>query len=389
VAEDLAQRVATAIDNSQLFRSVQEAVRQKDDFLAMLSHELRNPLAAIGYATALAQLPNANPQTDVFPVIERQVTHLKHLIDDLLDVARISRDKINLKLETIDLADAARHAADAARPLMEEKGHEFVVEISAEPLPVVADVTRAEQVMVNLLTNSAKYTPQGGRVLFQVVPEQRQAIIKVQDNGIGLAPEIVTKVFDLFAQGDRTLDRSEGGLGIGLTIVRKLVEMHGGSVSASSGGLGQGAEFVVRLPLAAQAMSSAVASTPMNEPTNDKQRLVVVDDNVDTARLSAMMLRTQGFEVETANDGEAALELIRSNRPDGVLLDIGLPRMNGYEVAQTLRGEGFAGKLIAVSGYGQAEDRRKSQEAGFDHHLVKPVDHRHLIALLRGAAAAT
>lgn len=389
VAEDLAQRVATAIDNSQLFRSVQEAVRQKDDFLAMLSHELRNPLAAIGYATALAQLPEAEARTDVFPVIERQVAHLKHLIDDLLDVARISRDKINLKLETVDLAEIARHAADSVRPLMEEKQHQFVVELPAEPLRVVVDVTRAEQILVNLLTNSAKYTPQCGRVSFCVSAANRQAVVKVADDGIGLAPEIVPKVFDLFAQGDRTLDRSEGGLGIGLTIVRKLVEMHGGRVAASSAGVGQGAEFVVRLPLAAETIANTERPIPLNDASNIRQRLVVVDDNVDTARLSAMMLRTQGFEVETANDGEAALELIRSNRPDGVLLDIGLPRMNGYEVAEALRKEGFAGKLIAVSGYGQAEDRRKSHEAGFDHHLVKPVDHRHLIALLRGALAET
>lgn len=388
VAEDLAQRVATAIDNSQLFRSVQEAVRQKDDFLAMLSHELRNPLAAIGYATALAQLPNAEGRAEVFPVIERQVYHLKHLIDDLLDVARISRDKINLKLESVDLADIARHAADSVRPVMAEKGHQFIVEIAESPLPVVVDVTRAEQIMVNLLTNSAKYTPTGGRVTFQLFAENRHAMIRVTDNGIGLAPEIVPKVFDLFSQGDRALDRSEGGLGIGLTIVRKLVEMHGGSVGASSAGPGQGAEFVVRLPLAAESTQPAARSTVVNQIDNSKQRLVVVDDNVDTARLSAMMLRTQGFEVETANDGESALELIRSRQPEGVLLDIGLPRMNGYEVAQTLRKEGFAGKLIAVSGYGQAEDRRRSQEAGFDHHLVKPVDHRHLVALLRGAPAS-
>jgi len=389
LAEDLAQRVSTAIDNSQLFHSVQEAVRQKDDFLAMLSHELRNPLAAIGYATALAQLSNAEGQADVFPVIERQVSHLKHLIDDLLDVARISRDKINLKLESVDLTEIAHHAADSVRPLMDEKQHQFTTEISADSLPVLVDVTRAEQIMVNLLTNSAKYTPSGGRVTLRVFAEGQQAVVRVEDNGIGLAPEIVPKVFDLFAQGDRTLDRSEGGLGIGLTIVRKLVEMHGGSVAASSAGAGLGAEFVVRLPLAAEASRPTGQRTQLSKIPNSKQRLVVVDDNVDTARLSAMMLRTQGFEVETANDGEAALELIRSNRPDGVLLDIGLPRMSGYEVAHTLRGEGYAGKLIAVSGYGQAEDRRKSQEAGFDHHLVKPVDHRHLIALLRGAAAAT
>ena len=384
-AKDLAERASIAIDNSQLFQSVQEAVRQKDDFLAMLSHELRNPLSAIGYATALGQLSTDGERAEVFPVIERQVAHLTHLIDDLLDVARVTRHKINLKLEPVELATVAEHAANSARHLFEEKQHQFVVDVSPELMPLLVDVTRIEQVIVNLLTNAAKYTPAGGRVTLSAYPEKGTAVIKVADTGIGLAPDMLPKVFDLFSQADRTLDRSEGGLGVGLTIVRKLVEMLGGSVSASSPGIGQGAQFIVRLPLSAV---PTPISKPGPEPTKsavDKPRVLVVDDNVDTARLSAMLLRGQGFEVETAHDGEAALDLARAHRPDALLLDIGLPRMNGYEVARALRDEGFAGKLIAVSGYGQSEDRRRSLEAGFDHHLVKPVDHRELINLLSGA----
>jgi PAS domain S-box-containing protein len=384
-ARDLAERVSIAIDNSQLFQSVQEAVRQKDDFLAMLSHELRNPLSAIGYATALGQLSTDGEQTAVFPVIERQVSHLTHLIDDLLDVARVTRHKISLKLEPVELATVAEHAANSAQHLFDEKHHAFAMDISSEPMPLVVDVTRMEQVIVNLLTNAAKYTPAGGRITLSAYPEEGTAVMKVTDTGIGLATEMLPKVFDLFSQADRTLDRSEGGLGVGLTIVRKLVEMLGGSVSASSPGIGQGAEFIVRLPLSAVPTPAPKPVPKPSENAHDKTRVLVVDDNVDTARLSAMLLRGKGFDVETAHDGETALELARAHRPDALLLDIGLPRMNGYEVARALRDEGFAGKLIAVSGYGQSEDRRKSLEAGFDHHLVKPVDHRELIDLLSGA----
>jgi PAS domain S-box-containing protein len=384
-ATDLARRAAIAIDNAQLYQSVQEAVRQKDDFLAMLSHELRNPLSAIGYATALGKLSTAEEQGEVFPVIERQVTHLTHLIDDLLDVARVTRHKISLKIEPVDLATIVKHAADSSRYLFDEKRHDFRVEVSHEPMPLTADVTRAEQVIVNLLTNAAKYTPPDGRVTLTAYPEEGSAVLQVTDTGIGLAPEMLPRVFDLFAQADRTLDRSEGGLGVGLTIVRKLVEMLGGSVSVSSAGLGQGAEFVVRLPLSSVPVPKSEPKQMEQEHNTVKPRVLVVDDNLDTARLSAMLLRSQGFEVTTAHDGEEALARTRADRPDVLLLDIGLPRLSGYEVAEALRKEGFPGKLIAVSGYGQSEDRRRSLEAGFNHHLVKPVDHRQLLELLTTA----
>jgi PAS domain S-box-containing protein len=386
-AGELAGRAATAIDNAQLYQSIQDAVRQKDDFLAMLSHELRNPLAAIRYATELGKLSDEREIADVFPVIERQVTHLTHLIDDLLDVARVSRHKVNLKLEAVDLGPVARHAADSARHLFDEKRQEFAVDVAGGPMPLLVDVTRTEQIIVNLLTNASKYTPEDGRVTLRAYPEDGSAVIKVIDTGIGLAPEMVPRVFDLFSQADRTLDRSEGGLGVGLTIVRKLVEMLGGSVSASSIGVGQGAEFVVRLPLSSLPTPVVAPSDAKSTTNAHKPRILVVDDNFDTARLSAMLLRSHGFEVETAHDGQEAFDLARASCPDVALLDIGLPRMNGYEVAEALRKEGFTGKLIAVSGYGQTEDRRRSREAGFDHHLVKPVDHRHLLELLTGNAA--
>jgi PAS domain S-box-containing protein len=381
-AMELAGRAATAIDNAQLFHSVQEAVRQKDDFLAMLSHELRNPLAAISYATSLGQLSTAGEQAEVFPVIERQVQHLTHLIDDLLDVARISRHKINLKLEPIDLGTIVRHAANSAQHLFDEKRHEFTVDVAGEPMPIMVDVTRAEQVVVNLLSNAAKYTPVDGQVSLRAYPENGSAVVSVRDSGIGLSAEMIPKVFELFSQADRTLDRSEGGLGVGLTIVRQLVEMLGGNVSAASAGVGQGAEFVVRFPLSDVPVPDEPTSPAATKTCAGKPRILVVDDNFDTARISAMLLRNQGYEVETAHDGQAAFDLALSSRPDVALLDIGLPRMNGYEVAQALRKQGFTGKLIAVSGYGQSEDRRRSREAGFDHHLVKPVDHHQLFELI-------
>lgn len=382
-AKELAGRVAIAIENSQLFQSVQDAVRQKDDFLAMLSHELRNPLSAISYATALGQLAKGSEQSEVFPVIERQVAHLTHLIDDLLDVARVTRHKINLKLEPVELATIIEHAAKASRHLFDERQQQFLVDVAPQPMPLMVDVTRTEQVLVNLLTNAAKYTPPGGKITLSARPEDGEAVITVADNGIGLAADMLPKVFELFSQAERTLDRSEGGLGVGLTIVRKLVEMLGGTVGVSSAGVGQGAEFTVRLPLSTVPVPAPASSAVPSVGESAKPRLLVVDDNVDTARLSAMLLRGKGFDVETAHDGETALEMARAVRPEALLLDIGLPRMNGYEVAQMLRSEGFTGKLIAVSGYGQSEDRRRSLAAGFNHHLVKPVDHEHLVKLLK------
>jgi signal transduction histidine kinase/CheY-like chemotaxis protein len=384
LAESFAERVSTAVDNARLFHAVKEASRQKDEFLAMLAHELRNPLAAIRYAVALGQMSPDEAPGDLFDVIDRQTRNLARLIDDLIDVSRISRNKVTLRKEHVDLATIVSRAVDSARPLMEQKHHELVLDIGQGPLPVHVDATRAEQIVANLLTNAAKYTRENGCVTLRLYRDDGAAIVKVIDTGIGMPPEILSRVFDLFAQADRTLDRSEGGLGIGLTVARKLAEMHGGSISAASQGIGKGSTFTVRLPLS---QMPSPPEEPPNAPRRGGQlqqlRILVVDDNRDTADSCALLLKAHGHEVKTAHDGVAALERAREFKPQVLFLDIGLPRMNGYDVAKTLRQEGFEREVIvAISGYGQPDDRRRSLEAGFDHHLVKPVDYGSLNAVL-------
>jgi PAS domain S-box-containing protein len=376
LAENLAERVATAVDNSRLYHAVKEASRQKDEFLAMLAHELRNPLAAIRYAVALGQMSNGDSTTELFEIVDRQTQSLAHLIDDLLDVSRISGDKITLRREHIDAATIVNRAAATVRPLLEQKQHALVLDVAEHPMTLYADATRAEQIVANLLTNAAKYTQDGGRVTVRAWPGDGEAVIDVIDTGVGLPPEMLGRVFDLFAQADRTLDRSEGGLGIGLTVARKLAEMHGGTIAVTSEGLGHGATFTVRLPLSIQPAQEAPSSAPLSENGESQTfRVLVVDDNRDTATACSRLLKLMGHEVDTAYDGLAALEHARAFKPQVLFLDIGLPGMNGYDVARTLRDEGFRDELIvAVSGYGQPDDRRRSHEAGFDHHLVKPVD---------------
>jgi two-component system CheB/CheR fusion protein len=268
---------------------------------------------------------------------------------------------------------------------MEQKKHELLLDLPQEPLLVHADPTRAEQIVLNLLTNAGKYTHDGGRVTVSARRHDQDVVIEVIDTGVGLPPEMIGRVFDLFAQADRTLDRSEGGLGVGLTVARKLVEMHGGSISATSEGLGKGATFTVRLPLSDAPAGQGERIAPALEASNEeKWRILVVDDNRDTATSCAMLLSSLGHETATAHDGLAALETARSFRPQVMFLDIGLPGMNGYDVARTLRGEGFHNEtIVAISGYGQPDDRRRSQEAGFDDHLVKPVDQSAILTTLQ------
>jgi signal transduction histidine kinase/ActR/RegA family two-component response regulator len=385
IAESLAVRVAVAVDNARLFHAVKEASRQKDEFLAMLAHELRNPLAAIRYAVAIGQMSVGETPDDTFEIIDRQTQNLAHLIEDLLDVSRISRDKITLRKEAVDIAAIVGGAAATVRPLMTDKNHELSLELPPDAIYVLADPTRAEQIVANLLTNAAKYTNSGGRVTVRAQTDHDQAVIQVIDTGIGLPPELLTRVFDLFAQADRTLDRSEGGLGIGLTVARKLAEMHGGDITADSAGLGKGSIFTVRLPLSAHAPTDGHRTPRSFERKSvPPQRILVVDDNRDTASSCARLLKSMNHEVQTAYDGLAALETARAFRPSVIFLDIGLPGMNGFEVARTLRGEGFASEVIvAVSGYGQPEDRERSRQAGFDDHLVKPVHQDSLVSVLQ------
>lgn len=383
LATEIAQRVAVASDNARLYHELREAQRQKDDFLAMLAHELRNPLAAIQYANQVAKLTVPEDSAAV-EVIDRQVRNLAHLIDDLLDVSRITRDKVRLRKESIDGRSLLQRAVATVRPDIEARRHRLEVDICDEPLPLFADPVRVEQILGNLLSNAAKYTPEEGRIAVRCFSADNLAVFKVKDSGIGIPPEMLPRVFELFTQVDRSLDRSQGGLGIGLTVVRKLAEMHGGSVSVASGGSGQGSEFTVRLPLSDAVEQPEVAE--QQQLATGSLKILVVDDNVDMARSIATLLKSLGHKIVLAHDGPSALEHARSQGPDVILLDIGLPGIDGYRVAETLRREPAFGKvrLIAVSGYGQAEDRKRARDAGFDLHLVKPVDFGALVSAISG-----
>ena len=368
----------------ELQEALRDADRRKDEFLAMLAHELRNPLAAIRYAVEAARTPNADTTLNMLDMIERQASNLARLIDDLIDISRISRDQIQLRREAIDASIIVQRALSTTRPLIDQKRHSLTVDMSAGPMPVDVDPTRAEQIVANLFTNAAKYTTEGGQIRVRAFTEHDEAVIKVADTGIGIAPDTLPFVFELFAQANKTLDRSQGGLGIGLTVVRKLTEMHGGTVAAQSGGVGQGSEFTVRLPLVEAVKPASVNAASNVSAPCAPLRVLVVDDNRDTALAAALLLSMHGHAVEVSHDGQAALDSAQKFCPQVILLDIGLPVLNGYEVASRLRQDGFASvPLIAVSGYGQAEDRERSLEAGFNHHLVKPVDSKDLLAILQ------
>jgi signal transduction histidine kinase len=362
-----------------------EADRRKDEFLAMLAHELRNPLSAINNAAQLlGKLETENELEWAKEAVLRQVKHLARLIDDLLDVSRISRGKIGLRKEPIDLSPVVTAAVEAVRPLVEERKHELSISLIGG-LRLEADPLRLEQILVNLLTNAAKYTNAGGRISLKARREGDEVVLRVNDTGMGIAPDLMPRIFDLFAQGDRTMARSEGGLGIGLTLVQKLAEMHGGSVTAESDGPGKGSEFTVRLPALAE-LPARDPGSPVELPRVARQgcRVLVVDDSIDNARGISRLLKLLGHDVREAHDGEAAIVVARAHGPEVVLLDIGLPGKDGYEVAKQLRTEGCCrdALIIAVSGYGQPEDLRRAKEAGFDHHLVKPVDYDALMTLL-------
>jgi len=364
--------------------ALRDADRRKDEFLAMLGHELRNPLSAIDSAVLVRKEGGSNSGGDAleWEVIERQTGNLKRLVDDLLDVARISQGKIELRQRPVELGEIIAHADDAVRPLIESGGHSFDVSV-AEGLRLDVDPTRIEQVITNLLTNAAKYTPRGGRIRVAGSLDGNQAVISVRDNGIGIAPEMLATIFELFTQADRSLHRTGGGLGIGLNLCRRLVQLHGGDIIARSEGPGQGSEFTVRLPIRAE--SELLRPLPPAPPaaTGRTRRILLVDDNTDTANLLVRLLTRRGHLVCTAHDGLAGLQAAHDFQPDIVLLDIGLPGLDGYALARRLRVEGFAHTLlIAISGYAQESDRTLAREAGFDHHFSKPVDFEDLLALL-------
>lgn len=384
-----AQRIQLSAEQAAR-REAEAASRAKDQFLAMLAHELRNPLAAIASALQLLRSPAEAEQAQwALEVGERQVGHLVRLIDDLLDVSRITQGKIQLEKRPLAVSEIVQRAVESVRPQVERRRHNLLVSITSEPLWVEADPTRLEQVAVNLLTNASKYTDEGGRIEIAVRREGEEAVIRVRDNGIGMSPEMVSHVFELFTQIDHSLDRSQGGLGIGLTLVRSLVRMHGGDVTAHSEGPGRGSEFVVRLPTRPAPVKNRPAPAAAPCINGSKRRILVVDDNRDAAKMLGTLLTIQGHDVEIVHDGPKAVSAVRQSPPDVVLLDIGLPEMDGYEVARRMRElPGFNGTLlVALTGYGRAEDRQRSEEAGFDAHLVKPVSQSALQDVLSRAAA--
>jgi PAS domain S-box-containing protein len=385
-----ADQAALAMRNVQLFSQEQAARaeaeaanRAKDQFLALLAHELRNPLAPIVSATALIRRPGASPAVvaQATAIVERQAGTLARLLEDLLDVSRITRGIVDLRLETVALVEAVTSALDVARPLIDRRRHQVTLVLPDTPLHVEADRTRLEQIFVNLLNNAAKYTPPGGTISVTVSRDEMAALVGVRDTGVGIEATMLPRIFELFAQGDQSLARTSGGLGIGLTLVRRLVELHGGSVTARSEGPDRGSEFTVRLPLAVGRPGEGVsAGSRERGPT---AAVLIIEDNSDARQTLRMLLEQDGHRVDEASDGASGLARAEVLRPDILLIDVGLPAMDGYEVARRIRAHrGHEPILVAITGYGQADDRRRALEAGFDAHLTKPVSPEHLADVL-------
>jgi PAS domain S-box-containing protein len=385
VAEDLAHRATVAIENARLYREVTEADRRKSEFLATLAHELRNPLAPLRnglQVLRLASEPEVKEQTR--QMMERQLGQLVRLVDDLLDISRISRNKLELRKAPISLTSVVENAVETARPVIDSRGHTLTVTLPPQPVYLDADLTRLAQVFWNLLHNSAKYTNPGGRIELSAQCLGSEVVVTVRDNGIGIPAEALPGLFTLFSQVDTSLDRSQGGLGIGLALVKGLVKMHGGTVEAQSPGAGKGSAFVVRLPVVPDAGQKRETPAADSKPGHVRRRVLVVDDNRDAAASLTMMLALVGHDTRTAHDGLEAVELAEAFRPEVILLDIGLPKLNGYDACRRIREQPWGRDLfiVAVTGWGQEEDRHHSRDAGFDQHLVKPVDFAKLEKLL-------
>jgi signal transduction histidine kinase/ActR/RegA family two-component response regulator len=401
----IASQAAIAVDNARLFQAAQkeieerrraearlreseerfrEADRRKDEFLATLAHELRNPLAPIRNAVEIMRLTESDPAASAHArqLLERQLKQLVRLIDDLLDVSRITQGRMELRRERLDITTALRMAVETSRPLIEAKRHTLRVNVEPNAHFVDADATRIAQVFANLLNNSAKYSPSGSSVVIRAAIEGEQVAVSVTDNGVGIPPNMLGRVFEMFERVDREPSAAQEGLGIGLTLVRRLVELHGGTVAAHSEGMNRGSTFTVRLPLLSQVGAAIVEVAPVTprataaEQSTASRKILVVDDNRDSAMSLSLLLELEGHDVRRAFDGLEALEIADEFRPEVALLDIGMPRLDGYGAARELRRREWAHALmlIALTGWGQQEDKRLAREAGFDHHLVKPVD---------------
>jgi PAS domain S-box-containing protein len=392
----LARQAADLIERKRHEDALRKADRRKDEFLATLAHELRNPLAPIRNATQiLKSKPSKDPQILwCRDVIERQVTLMARLLEDLLDVSRISRNMLRLRRERVALADVVEVAVETSRPLIEAAGHELVVDLPDAPVILEADPLRVEQILSNLLNNAAKYTEEGGRIVLTGRCEGDLLTVAVADNGIGIAAEALPEVFEMFSQDKSSMSRAQGGLGVGLSLVRGLAALHGGTIEAKSDGPGRGSEFVLRLPVVVAGSDCAPARTKIEGIRAPKSfRILIVDDNQDSADSLAKLLEVMGHDVEVAYDGAEGLAAASESRPDVVLLDIGMPQLDGYETCRRIHAEPWGREilLVALTGWGQDEDRRKTDEAGFDEHIVKPVDAQALLKLLarRRAAAST
>jgi signal transduction histidine kinase/DNA-binding response OmpR family regulator len=399
---ELVSRAGMAFENARLYwnlkreiartreaeEKLQDANRRKDEFLAMLSHELRNPLAPIRNAVEVVRrVQPTDPRLAwARDVVDRQVTHLATLVDELLDVSRITQGKITLKKEPVELGKVITQSVETVRSLIEAKGHRLSVDVPGTPVWIGGDFGRLAQVIANLLNNAAKYTPEGGEIRLAASTAEGKAVVAVRDNGMGIDPELLPRVFDLFTQGARSLDRSLGGLGVGLTVVQRLVELHQGRVEVSSPGPGHGAQFTVTLPCLSEVGASLSRESAVSEPAcaNEGRRVLVVDDNVDAAESIAVFLRLDGHEVKSVHDGQEAIASSLVFAPQVVILDIGLPGMDGYQVARKLRElpQTRDALLIALTGYGQKEDAALATQAGFERHFVKPTDPRAIEAAI-------
>ena len=385
-ASELAGRAAIALDNARLYEKIQEQDRRKDEFLAMLAHELRNPLAPISNAAHALRAGAHDPSklSWVGDVISRQVRQLVRLVDDLLDVSRITRGKIELKVESIEVARVIAAAVETSRPYVDAQQHALEISLPPEPLRVKGDFARVAQVLANLLNNAAKYTDKGGRIAISAEREEEEIVFRVRDSGIGIPRELLTAIFEPFRQIERTLDRAQGGLGVGLTLAQQLVEMQGGTIRADSEGPDRGSEFTVRLPMDADAPAAAPEPGLAEGAAPLALRVLIVDDNRDVAHSTALLLRASGCSVQLAYDGEEAVKAVTALRPDVALLDLGLPKNDCYQVAEQLRADRLNDRtlLVALSGYGQDQHRARSKLAGFDYHIVKPIEPAALTGLL-------